>query len=84
MSNGITIDALLAEWRKFDAPNGDGGQTVKEIAKSLEIPENKVRDLLYEAIEAGRVRNFRERRVCVMRNNQTYMANVFKVVDDGV
>ncbi len=78
--SGITIDALLDEWRKFDTTNGDGGMTTREIAEKLNMPANAVRELLHSAMKDGQIVNFQEKRFNAMRNNRPYWANCFKVV----
>jgi hypothetical protein len=74
----ITIDALLLELNKA-RDERHGGATFDDIRDATGMATNKLRRLLKDAIVAGHVEAYTERRVCVMRPGWHYAANCFRV-----
>lgn len=78
MTAGITIDALVAELRKCEIPEGTG-MTTDEICETANLSPNTVRKMIKKGMAEGRIENFQERRVMAMRGGRVYWANVFRV-----
>ena len=78
-TNGITIDELIAEWRKCETSNG--GMTTKEICKLANLSPATVRKILEHGIEQGLIVAGSERRTTPLRPNWHFQANVFRVVE---